>query len=426
MKNFLLITLILISIQSLKSTEFYLDAISFKSNDLDSVGRCDIFVVVPYSLLKFENNNDIFYASYNLIYKVFDADYNLIFEDNQKTNLKADDYFQAQGGDGKFKTNSKSFNLKPGNFTIEVTMQDNLANIIYKKKRNLNILEFNEFPFALSGIMLLSAIEENNKRFKITPFFDDNIATIKNGFFAFFEIYRNNNIEKKYKFFYQLINENEKDIITGELISHNLTNIKEQFYLHIKSDKFLIGKYTLRVIAVENETEGIPDKKDYLAITQRVVNFTPSLIISLLENIDDSIKKLRYVASTSQINLMKEAETKDKKIDLFIKFWEELDPTPNTEKNEALIEYFARIEYANNNFKAYTDGWLTDKGNVYIIYGKPLSITTSNSSYESRITYEQWLYDGNREFVFQDKSGLGDFRLVRPFSIMDVYKYRSN
>lgn len=426
MKILIFTLFFILNVHTLKSNEFFLDAISFKSDSRDTIGRCDVFVVVPYSILKFENEKDIFYASYNLIFKVFDSNDNLVYEESEKVNLRAEDYFQAQGGDGKFNINKKSYKLFPGAYTVDITLQDNLANFILKKRRNLNVLEYNEFPFSLSSLMLLSSIEEHNGRFRITPFFDDNLASIKSGFFAFFEVYRNASYEKKYKFFYQLIKENEKDIITGNLIPHKLTSDKEQFYLYIKTDKFLIGKYTLRVIAVDEEAGDNPEKKDYLAITQRVVNFTPSLISLLLENIDDSVKKLRYVASSTQINAMKDAETNDKKIDLFMKFWEELDPTPNTEQNEALIEYYARIEYANKNFRAYSEGWLTDKGNVFIVYGKPLTITSSNSTYESRVTYERWTYEGNMEFLFQDKSGLGDFRLVRPFSVMDTYKYRRN
>lgn len=427
MLKYLLVLIFLLSILNSKliSSDFYFDAISFKSNNQDTVGKCDIFIVIPYSYLKFENAQNIFYSSYNIVINIYDNDKKLVIEETKKMNVKADDYFQAEGGDGKFSITSHSYLLNPGEYLIEVSIQDNITNSIQKKKRNLNIIGFNQFPFSLSGLMILSTIEEVNGKYKITPYFDDNLASIKDGFFTFFEIYRNNAETQNYKFFYQLVKENSDEIISGNLVPLELKSKEKQFYLYIKPEKYLVGKYMLRVIAVDGEIEdSIPDKKDFLALSQRSVNFTPTLLGNLLENIDESIKRLRYVASSDEINLMQEKESNEEKIKAFMEFWEKLDPSPNTDKNEALIEYFSRIEYANKNFKAYSEGWLTDKGQVYIIYGQPTSINTTNSSYESRVTYEKWLYSNNLEFIFQDKSGLGDFRLVRPFAVTDKYRYK--
>ena len=425
MKFFLIILLITFNSVLVKSNEFYLDAISFKSNNLDSIGKCDVFIVIPYEFLIFEKEQDIFYSTSNLNISILDESENVVKEFKQQINLKAENYFQAQGGDGKFKIINHSFSLKSGNYVVSATLQDNLSNNILKKKRNINILEFEQFPFSLSGLMVLSSIEENNGKYKITPFLDDNLAQIKNGFFAFFEVYRHNSESKDYKFFYQLAKEKSDEIITGDLIQTNLSKEKQQFYLYVKPEKFLIGKYTLKVIAVDNNViNSIPEKKDYLALSQRVVNFTPTLLSNLLENIDESINKLRYVANTTELSKLKELSTTEEKITAFLDFWKNLDPSTNTDKNEALDEYYKRIDYANKNFKAYSDGWLTDKGQVFVIYGQPSSISSSNSTYESRITYEKWVYSNNREFIFEDKSGLGDFRLIRPFSISDKYKFK--
>lgn len=425
MKLYLIIFFIIFNSVLIKSNEFYLDAISFKSNNLDSIGKCDVFIVIPFEFLKFEKEQEIFYSSSNLNITILDESENIIKEYKQQIILKAESYFQAQGGDGKFKIINQSFSLKSGNYIVTATLQDNLSNSFIKKKRNINILDFEQFPFSLSGLMILSSIEENNGKYKITPFLDDNLAQIKNGFFAFFEIYRHSSESQDYKFFYQLVKDNSDEVITGKLIQTNLSKEKQQFYLYIKPEKFLIGKYTLKVIAVEsNINDSIPEKKDYLALSQRVVNFTPTLLSNLLENIDDSINKLRYVANTTESSKLKELTTTEEKVTAFLDFWKNLDPSPNTDKNEALDEYYKRIEYANKNYKGYSDGWLTDKGQVFIIYGQPNSISSSNSSYQSRVTYEKWVYSNNREFIFEDKSGLGDYRLIRPFSISDKYKFK--
>jgi hypothetical protein len=60
------------------------------------------------------------------------------------------------------------------------------------------------------------------------------------------------------------------------------------------------------------------------------------------------------------------------------------------------------------------DGWKTDRGRVYILYGEPDEIRRYPSTQNSR-PYETWLYrqlENGVEFDFIDRSGFGDYVLV--------------
>lgn len=62
--------------------------------------------------------------------------------------------------------------------------------------------------------------------------------------------------------------------------------------------------------------------------------------------------------------------------DQFIEaFWMHRDPTPDTSENEFKEEHYRRMLYANERFP-YRDvsGWRSDRGRIYITYGKPDSI----------------------------------------------------
>ena len=61
----------------------------------------------------------------------------------------------------------------------------------------------------------------------------------------------------------------------------------------------------------------------------------------------------------------------EKQEELFLEFWKEKDPTPDTKRNELQDEYFSRVAYANNAFKGSTDGWRTHMGEIYIKFGRP-------------------------------------------------------
>lgn len=418
----LLFILILVNL-NLFSQDFYLDAITFKNKDINYDGRCDIYLSIPYTLLKFENENDKFYSSYNVKIEIFDKENNIVNSFSEKYGIVVEDYYTAQGGNGEFKFLQKKFNLNKGTYKVECSIQDNNSNYIYKRNTSINILEYEEFPFSLSGLMILSSIEEKNGKYNITPFLSSNLSKIKDGFFVFFEVYTNYSEVKEVDVNYELVKENTDISIKGKSKSISLNSEINQNYVYINIKESLIGKYLFK-ITLSDKIDSAKDesKKNYLAISQKTIDFTPSLYAKVLENIDLSIKQMKYVANTDFYTKIEESN-ENEKVDIFIDFWEKLDPTPNTEKNEAFLEYFSRIDYANKNFKSYSDGWLTDKGQVFIIFGQPANISTTNNNYASRETYEVWQYQNNLEFVFLDRSGLGDFRLVRPFSISQRYQF---
>jgi GWxTD domain-containing protein len=81
----------------------------------------------------------------------------------------------------------------------------------------------------------------------------------------------------------------------------------------------------------------------------------------------------------------------DEERDNFIEaFWARRDPTPDTPENEYKEEHYARIAYANEHFAAGIPGWKTDRGRMYVMYGKPDEI----ESHPSGGTYERPMEEG--------------------------------
>jgi GWxTD domain-containing protein len=92
----------------------------------------------------------------------------------------------------------------------------------------------------------------------------------------------------------------------------------------------------------------------------------------------------------------------DEERDNFIEaFWQRRDPTPDTEENEYKEEHYARIAYANEHFAAGIPGWKTDRGRIYIMYGKPDEI----NAHPSGGTYDRPIDEGGGQtstFPFED------------------------
>jgi GWxTD domain-containing protein len=131
----------------------------------------------------------------------------------------------------------------------------------------------------------------------------------------------------------------------------------------------------------------------------------------------------------------------DEERDAFIEqFWLRRNPNPDSQDNEYRDEYYARIAYANEHFAAGKPGWMTDRGHIYIAYGKPDSIDShpSGGSYNrpidegggetSTYPFEVWHYrylegiGDNIDIEFVDTCMCGDFHATMDRSEKDALK----
>jgi len=135
----------------------------------------------------------------------------------------------------------------------------------------------------------------------------------------------------------------------------------------------------------------------------------------------------------------------DEERDNFIEaFWQRRNPTPDTEENEFKEEHYRRIAYANEHFAAGVPGWKTDRGRIYIVFGKPDEIEShpSGGTYErpmeegggetSTFPFEQWRYryiEGIGQEViieFVDTCMCGEYHMTIDRSEKDALLYTPN
>jgi GWxTD domain-containing protein len=131
----------------------------------------------------------------------------------------------------------------------------------------------------------------------------------------------------------------------------------------------------------------------------------------------------------------------DEERDQFIEqFWLRRDPTPDTVENEFKEEHYARIAYANEHFAAGIPGWKTDRGRIYIMFGKPDEIDShpSGGSYQrpmeegggetSTYPFETWRYryledvGQEVEIEFVDTCMCGEYHMTIDRSEKDALK----
>lgn len=134
----------------------------------------------------------------------------------------------------------------------------------------------------------------------------------------------------------------------------------------------------------------------------------PDIPNSLL-SLDVAVDMLRFIADDKTIDRLSSG-TKKERERKFRDYWKKRDPSPKTEFNELMTEYYNRIDYAFEKFSSNQRlGYNTDQGKVYIKYGPPNDIERKFPT--EGATTEIWSYP-SREFIFKATSGFGDFRLV--------------
>ena len=125
------------------------------------------------------------------------------------------------------------------------------------------------------------------------------------------------------------------------------------------------------------------------------------------------------------------ALSNDEERDAFIEqFWLRRNPNPDSPENEFREEHYRRIAYANEHFAAGKPGWKTDRGHIYISFGKPDSIDShpSGGAYErpmdegggetSTFPFEVWHYrylegiGDNIDLEFVDTCQCGDYHFT--------------
>jgi GWxTD domain-containing protein len=139
---------------------------------------------------------------------------------------------------------------------------------------------------------------------------------------------------------------------------------------------------------------------------------------------------VRWIITDQELRAFKSMSNDEERDNFIEQFWQRRNPSPDSPENEYREEHYARIAYSNEHFAAGKPGWMTDRGHIYIAYGKPDSIDShpSGGNYErpmdegggstSTFPFEVWHYrylEGigeNIDIEFVDTCMCGDYHMT--------------
>lgn len=126
-------------------------------------------------------------------------------------------------------------------------------------------------------------------------------------------------------------------------------------------------------------------------------------------------RKAQYVAADEDIRTFAKLTTEEARREFLSKFWAEVEKGKPGKNPVRRSDYLQRILIANQRYGNQTrEGWTTDRGRVYILYGDPDEIERLPSQSNAK-PHEIWHYyqiENGVEFVFVDRSGFSEYILV--------------
>lgn len=268
--------------------------------------------------------------------------------------------------------------------STSIKKSSDVANIFYK-----NTLEVTPNPSALYGMSL-------------------------NELYYYFEIYglTADAISEDFTMNYNVTDLNGSNIVSFRKNVKRNADSKAD-YGKIKLDSLKRGSYILKVTVMDSskgvnasgekkfyvfnnvgEVTSVNDKVDYLQSEY------PAMSEDELEN---EFEVSKYLMSEQQIKRFEVLNSTDDKKKYMYDFWKFRDRLPETQALESKTEYMKMVSLADKMFaEAYNKGWKTDRGRIYLVYGKPDDIERFPFQASTK-SYEIWKYntvEGGGECVF--------------------------
>jgi len=325
-----------------------------------------------------------------------------------------------------------NFVLKPGNYKLNIIAKDNFDTTSnFKTTIDFNVKNFVSTQLNLSDLQLAGKIFKSSD--SLSVFYKNTLEVEPNPTKVF-------SMNSPVVYYYSEIYNASRDVTTQYKITNAMGEIKLS-----KSKKFFTNQNAIvdiGALPISNLSSGVyslsvnaSDGRQNIELLKKFYVYNPSKMDTIIntavnadlvmqsefmslseEELNLIFRKSEYIASENEKKDWKKLTNEEGKRKYLFNFWQIRDEYPETPINETKISYFERVDYAQSKFAGLSnkEGWRTDRGRVYIVYGKPSEIERYPNESETK-PHEVWHYEsleGGVEFVFADLSGYSDYQLI--------------
>ncbi|MCS7258366.1 MAG: GWxTD domain-containing protein [candidate division WOR-3 bacterium] len=415
--NLLIFSIIFISISLLYAEKLSVDWANFKysleKNDTLRLSLVEVYFSAPYYEFDYQVENETIVGRYHkeIFIKNIMTEESISETANHRIILPS---FQVAESKDLKVLDIYRFIAQPGRYLLKLTIT--VLPQAHKTLSYLDTIEITGYSdkLALSDITLASLIVQDTipSKFtkggvKIIPNPDGKFGKAYAILYAYLEGYNLIADTNFYELKYRILNRDQMVIkeLPAEKINKSGKNFAHTFALNTQGlppDEYLL-EVTLKDLSTGNETKKL---KEFFILEPTTAVVTKELPFDLQEA--EAIFKV--VAYENEIKHYEHLNKKGK-IEYLRRYWRARD----------FSEIKNRVRYADENYKVGRIlGRATDRGKIYIKYGKPDEVVI-HTMVEHTKPHEHWYYyQQGLQFIFVDIRGDSNFRLIYTNSTSEV------
>lgn len=353
---------------------------------------------IPHNSLVFKTSEEGLSAGANISFEITNktigttetVNYPAIISKEAESSVFDDELFLFE----------REFEVAPGNYVVHVTVVDQSSQKAITRSAEVYLPNNDSEISNITNIQILAKYDENKKNFFPVTTYD--VTTNSDSLKFMFQV-TNNKPDKPITFQARLI-KFESDTTVALPMSFSNPSASSIEYKGIAYDKFEVVQSSQRelsqpgIVTIEFAFKNLARGNYRFEVAPNLQEKGP-----LYKARDFSIKSKNYPSVKSArelarplVYLMNEKEyeklmsikSEDSLKVAIDRFW--LENIQNSAQAKNVISlYYQRVEEANKFFSNFKEGWKTDRGMVYILFGPPLD------TYQ-RLRGVRWSYKYNQ------------------------------
>jgi GWxTD domain-containing protein len=389
---------------------FFVDWAAFREEAGEKFGL-EIYYKIFTRALTFVKQGDQFSASYEI--QVFLS--NKVNKQVIGTSVE-EDYFVASYAETQsasdFLINKVTLSVYSGRYKLRVKLIDASSGSAFELEKDLNIPSRDQDRILFSDLEFIRHLADStgeskfNRQGKLAiPSVSRSYGEFAPALLFYYEIYDLPPESGRYILTYRV------DHLAQAFTRQETLDVTPEpgtfsAFDSLSLEGFPSGDYSLTIALV--------DRDQVKAKVEGSFQTDWSLLNQLKNDYLKAVEQLRFAASSSEMKELKEAP-EEERLERWLAFWKSKDPTPGTPENELREEYYRRLKYVNQNLSVRTrEGWETDMGRIYMIYGHPDDVEKHPFDRDVRAFQRWYYYKENRVFLFIDR-GDGEYELQLPY-----------
>ncbi len=400
--------------------KFNADYVGFKGDDTNSY--LELYTQISFKDLSFVRQGNAFRASYG-IEAVIKDDGGIVRQRTFQDTVIVHEFNRTLAGN-EYRITVQGFTLPAGEYQVLLTLTDYETQRSVTQEFPVTLRDFTGDKLSISDIEFARKIviceDSENPFVKNGRFIEPNVSRaygyLANSIYLYYEIYGIQNRDEAgpgtLLVTYRVLT------LDGHIRKQvqKRTRKLDQSCVHsvvIPVADLESGRYVMEVEVQDLDRPGeVARVQKEFVVGWDFLSFGDYTSTELID-------QLELIASEQEILNLRKLPEQYRRAGI-LSFWKSKDPTPDTELNELMIEFYRRLNYANKKFRTpEKKGWETDQGKIYIKYGPPDSIERYLASGMNK-PYEVWQYlNPRRKFVFIDNRGFGNYQLYTEATIQE-------